>query len=189
MRGDEEGLLTDITLNILGTFSVVKKKIPNRFQQYSHWGICGADVKVHHKGVCRRLREWIRMSLMSFFCRRWTDFQRSWQVVFCSLLQLFSRLTNLGIIYSASLHEHFYAHLDDEGSEICIQPLLFFFFFRKNKSPQKFLPSEKKRKACPGKTNFSVSTLYNAHHFFFCNLPVIISLSQPQGSLPFTLRV
>lgn len=26
MRGDEEGLLTDITLNILGTFSVKKKK-------------------------------------------------------------------------------------------------------------------------------------------------------------------
>lgn len=25
MRGDEEGLLTDITLNILGTFPVVKK--------------------------------------------------------------------------------------------------------------------------------------------------------------------
>lgn len=30
MRGDEEGLLTDITLNILGTFSVVKKKNPQQ---------------------------------------------------------------------------------------------------------------------------------------------------------------
>lgn len=113
---------------------------------------------------------------------RWTDFQGSWQVVFCSLLQLFSRLRSLGILYSAPLHEHFYAHLDDEGSNP-----RFFFFFKKTNPHKNFCHLKREKHVLEKQT--SVSTLYNAHHFFFCNLPVIISLSQPQGSLPFTLRV
>lgn len=66
---------------------------------------------------------------------------------------------------------------------------LFLIELRKNVEPLKW------SEALSGKTNISITALYNAHRVFsffleaLFNLPVIVSPSQPQGSLPCSLAL
>lgn len=115
-------------------------------------------------------------------CRRWTDFQGSWQVVFCSLFQLFSQLTSLGILYSAPLHEHFYVHLEYEGSENWIQHPPFFL--RKTNPHKNFCHLKRREKHVLEKQTslfqpcimHIISFLKSSSNYFFQSTTGIVTL-------------
>lgn len=109
---------------------------------------------------------------------RWSDFHGSWEVL--KLHHCFM------ILYSAFLRISYPSLMirDQQWAAFLLSASNISF-----KITTKMSDIWKRKKHVPEKTNISVSKFYNALFFlFFWNLPVVISLSQPQGSLPFTLR-